>query len=149
MEWTAYRLLMAQSDALAREVETLLENDERLLGTFVAIRGPRPGAEAWLGLLGPLVGLLGMLTATGGVNRRRRRFAVGLTDRNVVKIELGWRLRPASNAVVVRLPRDAITPPPRRTGDQKISLVGEDLWVSLLDSDEAVRLARLGRSEPH
>ncbi|MDW3219242.1 MAG: hypothetical protein R8F63_11585 [Acidimicrobiales bacterium] len=137
---------MAQSDALAREVETLLEKGESLLGTFVAIRGPRPGAEAWLVLLGPLVGLFGVLTATGGVNRWRRRLAVGLTDRNVVKVELDRRLRPAPNAVLVRLPRDAITPPPRRTGDQRIQVAGEDLWVTLLDSDEVVRLARLGRS---
>ncbi len=137
---------MARSKDLERSVEALVDRDETVVGALVANSGPRPGSEAWLSLLGPLAGLAGVLALLGLVRRRRCFYVVGLTDRNVVKIETGRRPKLAPDSHVVRLPRDAITPPPRRTGDQEIQVAGESLWVTLLDSDEAVRLARLGRS---
>ncbi|MEZ5245221.1 MAG: hypothetical protein R2707_09010 [Acidimicrobiales bacterium] len=150
-----YDSRVAPAASLPSSVEALLDEDERLVGAFVAIRGARPGAEALaqlaalpvLFVAGGFWFILASVVAFAGVASSRRNVAVGLTDRNVVRIEMGFRKSPGPDAGVVRLARGAISPPGRRTGDQKFHVGGDSMWVPLRDTDEAVRLARLGKTD--
>lgn len=144
-----------QVTPLPRAVAAVLEHGEQPIEWFVGVDGPRPGVEAFAGLV--FVALLlpfGNYWVAGiaavaffiVVVMARRHLTVVRTDRGLLLIHGRWRRTPPADAAVERLALGAKVEL-RDDGDPSVAVGGRRLWVYPLDRYVAFAMARESKSK--
>ena len=150
---------LARASGTMSAVGEAARRDERLLGSFPVMRGPRFGIE---GLFSPLFVISSMVLLPGGVvlraviavglgtatlplfNLSRSWWTVALTDRNVVLMKNRRFRSQMPETIHKRLPTSgSLSHPPASSMEPKITVGAWAYWVGLNHRDEAARLARL------
>jgi hypothetical protein len=142
---------MAADPKIIRTIVPLLDPEERVLGAFIGVSGPRPGVEALAVLpfvavliatsnqvLAWLVAIAAIVTVTV----LRSYATVVRTDRAVLVIDSGRRRLPRAPAAVTRLAVNAIEVV-NGSGDGRVTVGFAEYWVGGRSQDEARRLSRL------
>jgi hypothetical protein len=141
---------MQGDERLIRDVQSLVQAPEEVLGAVLGIGGPRPGSEVLVLLPYPL-----LLMATDNhvlavavsalvfvaIQVLRRYTIVVRTDRQVLVVHNGRRRRLHEPAAPERFGLDAMRLDP--AGRNIISVGGHTFWLTGPHVDEARRLASL------
>ncbi|MEN9643778.1 MAG: hypothetical protein RL238_447 [Actinomycetota bacterium] len=143
---------VASLSELRQVVETRVEPDERVLGAFIGMTGPRPGVEAFsllpfavvLVMFGSfwIAAVVGAITF-GLIVWSRTNVTVARTTRGVVLLEQGRRMVPSPDAELVRMPPNVGIIVGDETGDPTVNVGQFGLWVAGEHQDEARRLSKL------
>lgn len=142
------------SDPLKHEVESALGADQPVIGVFSGHLGPRLGIESLLGLVVPLLLIVGNPWLAGlaaallflAVGSRRQAVCVAITSDEAVLFRLS-RFGGEIAGGPERHPKKTVRVSPAAIGDDEVRLGPDRVWVRGDQHDEARRLIRLARGD--
>lgn len=138
---------MVMDAKLAEALNSVVPEDEKVLGAFVGIRTPRSQVIVLLVLalivLYLYLGLLGFLLVSILQYFFRRIVTVAVTTNHVLMIENGRYKLPPEGAKILRLPYGSISCISSGLRTPKVTVGAKKMWVDGWNEDEARRLAKL------
>lgn len=117
-----------------------LSPDEQVMAAVALVRGPRPGSEAALPIVGALLGLWAFALAALGLAKYRRHYILAATVERAILFRSTWLGRPTE--VAENLSLSEIGTINDATGDLYVEVAGERYWISGF-VDQLYRLRRV------